>query len=183
VRGAGCWDRVLLLELMEGPFQLMRQACLCPVQHLGSAADDAGARTEKARMFVYAGIGQDATGRGFWELFWEPGSSRSSSAGGGEAFAERVQHGASFIVEVAGGSISSDAACLVRFRCESVAAFYNCTLYSGGRYYMGMRTDALSGLAQPWTLLVPAAIQPRQHMLSASIELSEQPGFEPISTG
>ena len=65
----------------------------------------------------FAGIGPDTVGRRFWDLFWEPGSSQSSGAVGGEAFAERVQHGASFIVEVAGGGIGSDIACLVRFRC------------------------------------------------------------------
>jgi hypothetical protein len=64
----------------------------------------------------HAGIGPDAAGRRFWDLFWEPGSSQSSGAVGGEAFVERVQHGASFIVEVAGGGIGSDITCLVRFR-------------------------------------------------------------------
>lgn len=70
-------------------------------------------RHEPSRLC--AGVGPDAVGRSFWELFCEAG--RAGGGNGGEAYADRISHGASFIVEVAGASVASESACLVRFRC------------------------------------------------------------------
>ncbi len=66
----------------------------------------------------HAGIGSAASAQGqpFWQLFSEPGQS-AGGGGGGKAFADRIAHGASFIVEVVGADASFDSTCLVRFRC------------------------------------------------------------------